>query len=497
MLVNGLPRLRANFGKVLASKGHQKAEDLFGLRALSCAVFRKLPTLESTAQQSAPFLKDTSAGRYFTFTLKVLDTGPIREGSLEAVAAFCQRHNSFWDSAIIGADKAARPAYLEALNRTFPVKGLTFSQSGRPEMTASNPLKEFILLRQEGHNVCWPICGLTAVWSFFEQNKQSGWTPQQVKEDSLKQFAVIAWLTRQLRTEIVHPFMNLDLEPRALALANGRGDVIITDETGQELGVSQAGFIDPNSVPEDLELPDFYTDSLFRAQKGVIEAAVGDKFLKRKMILGLVEGPLSIAFKIFGLRNFVKLIPLGSNPGNLPQLVKWVNHLTETIVKKNAVILTQAGADSIAVLEPQASRTLQPAFYEQVMTEPLVSLRTFLNEAGYPEIYHGCGNVSRFFDLFGQIGAQGYSLDTPVSLVEFANKWPEAVVAGNFNPSLFAAFKTPEELIREVRAMREKWASVKYYLPATGCETTALQGARPTDGLNLLEAFVRACDPVG
>lgn len=498
MLINGIARLKARFPQVMTASCGQQAADTLDTRTMGKDIFRQ----QFPAGCKPLFrFRNLAEQKFFTFTLRVLDTGAWREGSLESVADFCHHNFSFWNSAIVNREETTQAQYLEALNRSFPPKGLTFGTGPEPLVTETNPLKELVKRRTAGENICFPIIGLTAALPIFQQVTGKSYSAEEVKNDGAKQIEIMFRLSSELGTNLVHPFMNLEKEPLALARENNLLDkALAATADGQTKGISGQGFVSPQIDPQTLRPPVFTEDLLMFQQIEFMRQAITHNALKRKTVLAFVQGPGSIAASVLGFGKVVNLL----KAGNTDLLTSWIEYFTESLVKPYAAALAEAGADGIALLEPTPTKGLMsPTVFRKVMLEALRSIIEKLNQAGYPVVYHACGHITpKFFGLFSQLPAQVFSFDefrpdaVPGSLEDFLSLRPDAVAMGQKDTKLFGFDQSPEEILRETKEMVASHQEIDrrgLYLPGSGCD---IQDVDPQNGLRQIKALVEGFAPL-
>jgi uroporphyrinogen-III decarboxylase/transcriptional regulator with XRE-family HTH domain len=353
-------------------------------------------------------------------------------------------------------------------------------------------LRELGFRRLNGENIFMPICGTepsshgtTSIIDLFNMETGRSYTIRELREGSDKQIEVMKWLSQRVGMPIIYPFMDLNIEPQAIATANGKGSVIEYDGTGEPLRALP--FVKLSDIDSGLAQPDPAQDMLMAQQIQFINQARADEQLCDKGIVGWVQGPLSILVSILGIEEAIYLI---TDPGRFE---KWLDY-ADGVVKAYAQALVEAGADSICILEPTATTFLHPDRFGSIMVERINAIIAEINSIGAPVIYHACKDTTLHFGQFARINAQGFSLDKEVSLSDFALLRPDAVLLGNVdNVNMFT--KDPATIYNESLEMIEKVEEVErngLYIPATGCEILTLDNER---GMEQLQAFAQGFVP--
>lgn len=127
-------------------------------------------------------------------------------------------------------------------------------------------------------------------------------------------------------------------------------------------------------------------------------------------LLGLVTGPLTLAYHLRGQKLFFDVM-------DAPAYVKELIHYTTLVAQRMASLYRDSGMDLIAVIEPVTSQ-VSPRSVDQFLTEPYGALFEYIHGLGAASMLHVCGNATRIIEPLCQTGAQVLSLDENVNLAE-------------------------------------------------------------------------------
>ncbi|MGC8972296.1 MAG: uroporphyrinogen decarboxylase family protein [bacterium] len=172
-------------------------------------------------------------------------------------------------------------------------------------------------------------------------------------------------------------------------------------------------------------------------------------------------GPFTLAGELMGVEDLMINTILNSS------LVYNLLDFTTIVVKDYAHALLNAGADTIAVLEP-TSVMLSPSQFNTFSGRYFSRL---VEELKAPLILHICGDTRHLIKGMASTGAIGLSLDSLVDLKEVSTIVPERVfLIGNLDPVRVFLLAKPQEVAKATRELLEKMAGVKNFILSSGCD---------------------------
>jgi len=191
-----------------------------------------------------------------------------------------------------------------------------------------------------------------------------------------------------------------------------------------------------------------------------------------------VTGPFTLAGLMMGAEQ------IALNAILEPNLVHRTLELATSVVTRYAMALESAGADAIVILDP-TSVILGPEHFEQFAGKYTRMLIGSLKNAA--TVYHVCGNTMHLIERFCELGVDGLSLDSAVSLPAVARKVPQDIVlVGNIDPVSVMLHGNPEAVRREVLNLRRAMSDRRSFVLSTGCDLP------PETPFENIEAFVQA-----
>ena len=152
------------------------------------------------------------------------------------------------------------------------------------------------------------------------------------------------------------------------------------------------------------------------------------------------------------------------NPGLVLECIEF----SLQVITEYARTLFNAGADTIAVLEPLAV-ILSPEQYKEFSLKPFQKLVSNLDNR--PLILHICGNTNHIIKLMCDSGAIGLSLDSGVSFKDLKKTVPkEIVLIGNLNPVNIFLRSIPEEITKVTKNLIEIMNDTENFILSSGCD---------------------------
>ena len=106
-------------------------------------------------------------------------------------------------------------------------------------------------------------------------------------------------------------------------------------------------------------------------------------------------------------------------------------------------------------------------------------------------IYHNCGdNVPLMLDSILSVGAAAYHFGNAVDMVDILSKVPsDTVVMGNIDPAGILRMGTPDSVRAETRALMERCAKYRNFVPSSGCD---IPPATPWENIDAFFEAVKA-----
>jgi len=188
-------------------------------------------------------------------------------------------------------------------------------------------------------------------------------------------------------------------------------------------------------------------------------------------------GPFTLAGELMGVSELCMKVILNS------ELVHSFIEFSTYVIKDYVKALLDAGAETVAILEPSAVM-LSPAQFEEFSGRYFSYLAEDLKA---PLILHICGNSTHLLKKMSNIGAFGLSLDSPVNLREASNIIPNSVVLiGNLDPVGIFLQSTPEQVAKATMDLLGQMEGIKNFILSSGCDLPAVTP------LENIEAFVKA-----
>jgi len=191
---------------------------------------------------------------------------------------------------------------------------------------------------------------------------------------------------------------------------------------------------------------------------------VMEKIAKKYSIIrgGYVIGPFTMAGELMGAHDIATKVMLE------PELVSEFVNFSLEVISEYANALFDAGADTIAVLEPLAV-ILSSKKYKEFSLHPFKKLVSNLNNR--PLILHICGNTNHIIKSMYDSGAIGLSLDSVMNFEELKKTIPQEIaLIGNLDPVKVFLQSTPDEVVESARYLKESMKDVDNFILSSGCD---------------------------
>jgi len=207
---------------------------------------------------------------------------------------------------------------------------------------------------------------------------------------------------------------------------------------------------------------------------------VMERIAKKYSIIkgGYVIGPFTMAGELMGAHDIATKVMLD------PELVFELVNFSLEVIGEYAYALFNAGADTIAVLEPLAV-ILSSKKYKEFSLYPFKKLVSNLNNK--PLILHICGNTNHLIKTMLNSDAIGLSLDSVMNFEKLKKIIPEEItLIGNLDPIKIFLQSTPQEVMRATKSLKENMKDIKNFILSSGCDIPL------NTPLENIEAFMKA-----
>jgi uroporphyrinogen decarboxylase len=177
-----------------------------------------------------------------------------------------------------------------------------------------------------------------------------------------------------------------------------------------------------------------------------------------------VTGPFTLAGLMMGANDIAMKTLLDES------LVTGVLETATATVTRYARALQEAGADTIAILEPTAVM-LSPELFERFAAG---FISRIIDTLTVPSILHICGEADHLIPTMCKTGAQGLSLDSDINLKETMPRIPnDIVVMGNLDPVLTIRDGNPNDIRNEVHKTLDDVEAYPNFILSSGCDIPA------------------------
>jgi uroporphyrinogen decarboxylase len=278
----------------------------------------------------------------------------------------------------------------------------------------------------------------------------TGTTLRQNLTDAAVHADTVARLWQEYRQDVVFPMMDLAVEAGALGLS-----VRLADEESPTVEEH------PVRVQADLErfrgadvLADRRLQSFLQTLRSLrtqVDAVRGAYVVGPFTLAGLLMGAAQIARATLRERDLALALV----------------RMTADVVRTYAEACQEAGAETIAFLEPTAVM-LSPAAFATFSGDPIAGI---LRDLRVPAILHICGDSKHLVPAMCATGAAGLSLDSRVDLALVAAAVPaDVVLIGNVDPVAVMGTADPQRVVDAVRDLRRRMAPYRNFILSTGCD---------------------------
>jgi uroporphyrinogen decarboxylase len=269
------------------------------------------------------------------------------------------------------------------------------------------------------------------------------------------QFWTLQTLVRVFEPDGIFVFMDLSVEASALGLP-------------VRFPLYESPTVEEHLVEELDDLNQFLACDPLRDGR-VIPYIETIRLLKQGLAPGVIKGayvtgPFSLAGLMMGANDIAIKTLMDES------LVMGVLEVATSTTVRYARALVEAGADTIAILDPTAV-ILSPEQYERFSGQ---FTKRIVEELDVPCILHICGDATHLIPTMCQSGAQALSLDSAVSPTKAFELMPDDVVfIGNVDPVRIVRDGTPAEVRQAVHDLLEEVDGHKNFILSTGCDLPA------------------------
>ena len=285
--------------------------------------------------------------------------------------------------------------------------------------------------------------------------------------DSKVQYKTLSMLIEKFCPDGIFSIMDLSVEVEALGLN------LRLPENAHPLVTKH-----PVKNREDLKIIRDNWHGITGRMKVFIE--VMERIARKYSIIkgGYVIGPFTMAGELMGTTD------IGINVILNPKLVLELLSFSVQIISEYTHAFFDAGADTVAVLEPLAVM-LSPEQYKEFSLFTFKKLVSNLNNK--PLILHICGDTNHIIELMLDSGAIGLSLDSMMNFKELKDTIPEEVILiGNLDPVKVFLQSTPQEVTRATKNLIETMKDANNFILSSGCDIPL------NTPLENIEAFMKA-----
>jgi uroporphyrinogen-III decarboxylase len=326
--------------------------------------------------------------------------------------------------------------------------------------------------QRPARNIWFPILAPTALSALSAQEFGIPFDEEEVMMDPATQIAVSEQLVNVLGLSIVAPFMDTQLEKKAVMHHFGEGLNWQDIKTFRHLDPAA---IDAETNPYLRTRLDFAT---MAAQK-----------LPGVANVGLACGPYTMLFSFFGPDWFMQEFHFDYATPELNEDAYYAFRFTSGLFVNFVSALTRRGIDTVCVTEPQMAID-RPAVVSKYGVAPVREAFQAVNTIGLPVVLHVCGNSERVWDVMKNTGAQGISLDKHVSMPKAAGTFTDEVILGNLCTMHVLPSGTEHDIFDAARTMTREMAPFEgRYIPTSACQI------RSPMTLARLGAFGRGTQP--
>jgi uroporphyrinogen decarboxylase len=186
------------------------------------------------------------------------------------------------------------------------------------------------------------------------------------------------------------------------------------------------------------------------------------------IVLGCMIGPFSLAGRLFGVSETLETTALE------PEWISVLLEKTTSFCIDYARAFKEAGVSGIIIAEPTAG-LLSPRSLVRFSSDSVRRIIEAVQDGWFDVVLHNCG--ARPPHLAGSLeaGAKIYHFGTPMDIVEALTlvQDRDIILAGNLDPSGVFRSGTPEEVREATRDLLERTATLRNFVPSSGCDLPA------------------------
>ena len=285
----------------------------------------------------------------------------------------------------------------------------------------------------------------------------TGRTIKLAQQNITEHVKAILSLADRFRPDMIFSFMDLSIEANALGCYTVFPKNDPPTVTKNDFSFDQIPYFEKIDICEDTRLYG-YVETIRRLRMQ----------LPPEIMLGAyVSAPYTLAGMAMGAEDAAMATIL--NSGDLEKLCT----VLSVKIRKYAMMLADAGAESICFLDP-AAVMLGPESFDRFAVDPINKLVRDMNGVNTAWLYHVCGNSTPLSEKIASLEVDGVSLDSQeagVNLATLAETLPdEMIIFGNLNPTGTILHGNPSEVASETETLLKMMDTFPNYILSTGCD---------------------------
>jgi len=276
------------------------------------------------------------------------------------------------------------------------------------------------------------------------------------QQNHIEHFKVLKALYDKFKPDAMFPLMDLSVEANALGLYT-------------LFPIEDSATVVPAHFDEtELELMrkiEMQGDSRALSYSATVKT-MSDHF-DGVLTCAYITGPYTLAGLILGANKAAELTLVD------PDLLDRVCQLAYEKILDYSVMLTEAGAKVVCVLEPSAVM-LGPDQFIRYSAEYIKKISEHYEKTEIAIVYHICGNSMHLIRAMCDAGVNAISLDSPDTGMNIKEACKIAgeniIVLGNINPAGKILYGTYEDVYKETELLLKETEEFPNYILSTGCD---------------------------
>lgn len=178
-----------------------------------------------------------------------------------------------------------------------------------------------------------------------------------------------------------------------------------------------------------------------------------------------IVGPFTNAFFLLGMEKTLMMVHKN------PEIVHKLCQISLETLKAYADIVLSLGLNP-TISEPMSSCTVvSPKVFREFSLPYLKELVEFIQNRGKNAVLHVCGQTSKIWNDFADLGIAGMSIDNVASIIDCKNTiGNKTKILGNVDPGRIMYSGTPLEVrLKTLECIRDGYDSPKGYVVMSGC----------------------------